>query len=119
MAGEDQDQSESRKRDKRVRAIFTEALKLPASELAAFIREQCGEDTELADELGQLLSKYTETAAPLSGAPSLQGARPLDTDGEERTRRVSIAFTEVIEQPRAARPHVGRAPAPARWCGDL
>ena len=56
-----QNQNEPDTHEQRVHALFMEAIELPEEERTAFIEARCGEDTELADQLEQLVSAHEDS----------------------------------------------------------
>jgi len=71
-------------RSLKVHQLFAEALRLPAVERGAFVRQSCGSDRELLEDVESLLAEVTQTMT------SIEGLRQRERPGEKAPVRVRL-----------------------------
>ncbi len=69
----------------RVAAIFDEACDLPPDERGAFVREACGDDTNLRRDVESLLEHDARDDAAIQAAEAGEGVRALAADLEDES----------------------------------
>ena len=76
-----------------VKELFPSALELDAAERSAFLRQACGDDLSLRNEIESLLSSFDESASFLedSFTPSLLSAQSYAMAGNGLARTASCA----------------------------